>query len=89
MTLDGLAVMIKQSFDEVEENLHDLRQGQISLEKGQISLESGQVETHKRLAALEDGQEQIKLRQDNVAYRFEINELSQRVDRIEHKLSSV
>lgn len=35
------------------------------------------VET--RLGALEDGQEQIKLRLDNVAYRFELVELQRRV----------
>lgn len=41
------------------------------------------------LSVLEDGQAQIKLRLDNVAYRFEINELNSRVDRIEHKLRLV
>jgi hypothetical protein len=40
----------------------------------------------KRLTALEDGQEQIKLRLDNVAYRFELVELQRRVDFLEKKV---
>jgi len=37
----------------------------------------------KRLANLERGQEDIKLRLDNVAYRFELVELQNRVNRLE------
>ena len=41
---------------------------------------------NKRLKGLERGQEQIKLRLDNVAYRFELVELERRVKRMELKL---
>lgn len=40
-----------------------------------------------RLGNLEDGQDQIRLRLDNVAYRFELNELSQRVTVLEQKIT--
>lgn len=38
------------------------------------------------LKVLEDGQEQIKLRLDNVAYRFELEALQKRVEFLEKKL---
>ena len=40
----------------------------------------------KRLNTLEQGHEDIKLKLDNVAYRFELNDLEKRVEKIEHKL---
>ena len=43
------------------------------------------VRIEKHLGALEDGQEQIKLKLDNVAYRFELVELQRRVDILEKK----
>jgi hypothetical protein len=39
----------------------------------------------KRFNVLEEGQEQIKLKLDNVAYRFELVELQRRVERLEAK----
>lgn len=39
-----------------------------------------------RLENLETGQEEIKLRLDNVAYRFEVQELDRRLKIIEAKL---
>ena len=56
------------------------------LEEGKTDLQRAQAVTNVRLAKLEDGQEQIKLRLDNVAYRFEINELNQRVTVLERKI---
>jgi chaperonin cofactor prefoldin len=41
----------------------------------------------KRLGSLEEGQEHIRLRLDNVVYRFELNELNQRVTVLEQKIS--
>lgn len=37
----------------------------------------------KKLSTLEEGQEHIKLKLDNVAYRFELVELQKRVDLLE------
>ena len=39
----------------------------------------------RQMVILEDGQEQIKLRLDNVAYRFELNDLEKRVQLLEKK----
>jgi len=39
----------------------------------------------KRMAVLEGGQEQIRLRLDNVAHRFELVEIQKRVEKLEHK----
>jgi len=39
-----------------------------------------------RLGTLEKGQEEIKLKLDNVAYRFEVVELQRRVDLLERKM---
>ena len=38
-----------------------------------------------RLHNLEQGQEAIKLRLDNVAYRFEVKDFEKRIVRLEHK----
>lgn len=43
-------------------------------------------EVNKRFDALEQGQEDIKLRLDNVAYRFELQALEKRVEKVELKL---
>jgi len=43
-------------------------------------------EIFDRLEKLEQGQEEIKLKLDQVAYRFELQELERRVRRIELKL---
>ena len=40
---------------------------------------------NSRFDKLEQGQEDIKLRLDNVAYRFELVELQKRVERLEKK----
>ena len=39
-----------------------------------------------RMDGLEQGQEEIKLRLDNVAYRFELVELQRRVELVEKKV---
>ncbi len=65
ITLDGLATMIKQSFDEVDEKLEGL---QSDMRFGQTETKRQLAETNVRLTALEDGQDQMKLRLDNVAY---------------------
>ncbi|MDD4900512.1 MAG: hypothetical protein PHS62_00145 [Patescibacteria group bacterium] len=44
--------------------------------------------TEERLDTLERGQEEIKLKLDNVAYRFELVELQRRVEILEKKVSN-
>lgn len=43
------------------------------------------IRLEDKINHLEQGQEDIKLRLDNVAYRFEVKELERRVERLETK----
>jgi len=71
ITIEGLARMVKKGFDE-------------TAKKGEVNVRFDKVET--RLDVLEDGIEEIKLKLDQVAYRFEIEELNRRLKRVEAKL---
>lgn len=71
-TLDNLAGMIKRGFDE---NTKEHRK--------MFKLLDGHT---NRLDNLGQGQEEIKLKLDQVAYRFEIQELDRRLKRVEVKL---
>ena len=62
MTIDDLAVIVKEGFDGVTDKLDKL-------------------ETD--VTGLKEGQERIELRLDNVAYRFELVALEQRVKTLE------
>jgi hypothetical protein len=71
-TIDNLADMVKQGFDHVSSEITGLTTGFNRIEK--------------RLTVLEQGQEDIKLKLDNVAYRFELVELQRRVELLERKV---
>ena len=58
-TVDDLAGMVKDGFDDVGKRLDGINES---------------------LDTLEGGQEEIKLKLDNVAYRFELKELQNRVE---------
>lgn len=72
INLEGLARMIKKGFDENTE------------QHTQIFKRFDKVETS--LTNLEQGQEEIKLKLDQVAYRFEVQELDRRLKIVEAKL---
>lgn len=77
ITINDLAGMVKRGFDEVGENI---KKGFDELGNklgGQIRVLS---ENNER------AHEEIKLRLDNVAYRFELVELQKRVDVLEKKV---
>ncbi len=71
-TLDDLAVMIANGFNEVSDNFKGNRQEHEKI--------------FNRLGNLEQGQEEIKLKLDQVAYRFEVEELNRRLRLVEIKL---
>ena len=71
MSYDKLATLIKQGFDQVE------------VQFVRVDEQLGTI--NGRLTRLETGVENINLRLDNVAYRFELNELDQRVSTLERK----
>ena len=74
-TIDDLAVMIGKGFEDLSERME--------------SLKEDNSQEHKimkgKLNSLEVGQEDIKIRLDNVAYRFELVELQKRVEILERK----
>jgi predicted nucleic acid-binding Zn-ribbon protein len=78
VTLDDLAGMVAKGFEGVNKQFEGV-EGRF---KGIDNQFKG---VNQRLAALEEGQEQIKLKLDNVAYRFELIELQKRVERLEAK----
>ena len=56
------------------------------VKKGFDDMDKRFKEVHNKLDNLEQGQEDIKLRQDNVAYRFEVEDLKKRTKKIEMKV---
>lgn len=73
---NNLARMIKKGFDDVDERFNGVRQEFNGLRQ----------ETNRRFNLLEQGHEDIKLKLDQVVYRFELNELEKRVRKVELKL---
>lgn len=68
ITINELAVMVKEGFDEVT---HGMNKRFDNLEE--------------QMDVMEKSHEEIKLKLDNVAYRFEIVELQRRVELLEKK----
>ena len=62
ITIDDLAVMIKNGFDNVDKKIEQVR----------AEIKSEIKTVNDKLVVLERGQEDIKLRQDSSAYRFEL-----------------
>ncbi|UZE92964.1 MAG: hypothetical protein IB617_02285 [Candidatus Nealsonbacteria bacterium] len=71
-TINQLARMIKRGFDGVDKNFN------------KADKRFDKIET--KITNLENGQEEIKLKLDRVAYRFEVEELDRRLKRVESKL---
>ena len=69
---EPFANAIKQDFDVVNNKLDGMGKGIVSI--------------NSRLENLELGQEDIKLRLDQVAYRFEVQDLDRRLKLVEGKL---
>src|SRR4030042_5397689 len=73
ITMNDLAVMVKNGFDETGEKIEGIEKG---LKKEIKSIGETNAREH----------EAIMLRLDNVAYRFELVELQKRVDVLEKKV---
>lgn len=80
ITIDDLARLAVENHNEIKDQLGQLDNRMNSLEGSMSSLE-------RRMNGLEVGHEDIKLRLDNVAHRFELNDLKQRVTVLEKKAS--
>ena len=98
ITLDKLAENMEKGFQDVKEYTSqkiDQKIDELSLAvaKGFDGVDKGFEHVGKRfdkvevrLDNLEQGQEAIKLRLDNVAYRFEVKDLDERLKIVEKKL---
>jgi len=75
ITLDNLAAMVADGVEGLATK-NDLKNMEDNL-KG--------MSTKSDIARLEQGQEGIKMRLDNVAYRFELVKLQKLVDKLEQK----
>lgn len=69
-TIDDLARMVNKGFEETAKS----KEVNARFDKVDIRLDN-----------LEQGQEEIKPRQDNAAYRFEVEDLKKRVKKLEFK----
>lgn len=80
-TLNDLARMIANGFADTatKADIHGLSIRVDGVESRLDGVES-------RLGSLEAGQEEIKLRLDSLAYKFEVKELTRRVENIEKKV---
>jgi len=72
ITISDLAGMVKKGFDGA-----DKRFDNINSRLNKIDL---------KMVNLEQGQDEIKVRLDNVAYRFEVEDLQRRVKKLEFKV---
>lgn len=78
ITMNDLAIMVKNGFDDVGTKLAEHDKQFVALKQSQS----------KQFEVLSQGQEDIKLRLDNVAYRFELVELQKRVETLEKKVGA-
>ncbi|MFH1611669.1 MAG: hypothetical protein ABH887_00100 [bacterium] len=74
-----LGRMIKKGFDDVDKRF-------IGVDKRFDGVDKRFDRVEARLDNLENGQEEIKLKLDNTAYRFELEDLKKRVKKTELKL---
>lgn len=77
--IEDLAVMINKGFNGMS--------GVMNKQFGEVGKQIGEI--NKKLDILEIGQEDIKLRLTNVAYRFEVEELERRLIILEKKAGIV
>ena len=73
--IDALGSRLDSKIDALQESMDD----------GFALVKQGFDDSEVRFDRLEENQEHMKLRLDNVAYRFEFVELEQRVTRLEHQ----
>jgi len=83
VTLDDLAGMVKHGFDEVDKRFGDVDKRFDDVDKRFDRVEKT-LKEFKSENSLEH--EEIKLKLDQVAYRFEVQELDRRLKRVEAKL---
>jgi len=87
ITLENLSEKIDNGFKKADQKI-DERIDQLALvvKNGFDENTKQHQQIFNRIDNLEQGQEEIKLKLDQVAYRFEVQELDRRLKRVEAKL---
>lgn len=80
--MDAGFKQVNERFDKVDKKFYQVNENHESLAR---MVAKGFEEVDSRFVTLERGQEEIKLRLDNVAYKFEVVDLEKRVGRLEAK----
>jgi len=90
ITIDGLASMVARGFENTstKSDVKRLEDKVSSLDVKVSSLDTKVSSLDTKVSSLERGQEDIKLKLDNVAYRFELVELQRRVELLEKKVGA-
>lgn len=78
ITLDDLARMVQKGFDHVDKRLTEIDNRVEKVDNRFDSIENG-------LSGLVRGQEDIQLRLDNCAHRFELRDLDRRLTTLERR----
>jgi len=76
ITIEGLGLMVKQGFDRVDSQFENLG----------LMVKQGFDQVDKRFETVEERLDRMELRLDQAAYRFELVELTHRVQNIENKI---
>ncbi len=86
ITIDDLAIMVKNGFDEVNSKIDSVK-FELGAEIGGVKSELGEVKAELKEFKEENRREheEIKLRLDNTAHRFELVELGNRVQVLEKR----
>jgi len=87
MTLGKLADKMEKGFQKTDRKTDEkIDQLALTVAKGFTGVDKRFDKVETRLDKLEQGQEEIKLKLDQVAYRFEVRELDRRLKLVEQKL---
>ena len=91
ITLEDLSEKIDNGFKKVEKDTSQkidekIDQLALAVKNGFDENTKQHQQIFNRIDNLEQGQEEIKLKLDQVAYRFEVQELDRRLKRVEAKL---
>jgi archaellum component FlaC len=86
ITNEVLAKMIKRGFDDHDKRFDDHDKRFEGANKRFDKIDSRFDKIDLKLGNLEQGHDEIKVRLDNVAYRFEVEDLQRRVKKLEFKL---
>lgn len=89
VTLADLAGMVQRGFVGVDARLDKVDARLDTVDKRMDGVQEKLDGMDKRMDTLEHGQEDIKLRLDNVAYHFETKRLEERVTSLERKMAKM